>query len=125
MMPRQIMLYNPSPRARDMRKGKLLTLPKQAMSLQEMFRRFIRREPLPQEKPGVFIDGEHDLEKVARMDMVDQQELLDELKADTMSKKAKAESAYAAHVKAEEDKRIAEEVAKQTALQNQSKPVVP
>jgi len=124
-MPRPIMLYNPAPRVPDMYKGKQLTVPKQVMSLQEMFRRFVRREPLPQEKLGVYIEGEHDLEKVARMDMVDQQELLDELKADTMSKKTKAESAYAAHVKSEEDKRIAEEVAKQTALQNQSKPVVP
>jgi len=106
------MLYNPAPRVPEMYKGKLLTLPKQCMSLQEMFRRFVRREPLPQETPGVYIDGEHDLEKIARMDRVDQDELLDQLKINTAERKTKAENAYSAYLKTEEDKRIKEEAEK-------------
>lgn len=70
--------------------GKRLTLPNQCMSLQEMFRRFIRRESLPVEKRGVYIEGEHDLEKLAQLDRVEQDEILDQLKADAEAKKQKA-----------------------------------
>lgn len=87
-------LYPDVARRRKMFEGvKRLTVPGQCMSLAEMFRRFVRREPLPSEKRGMYYEGEFDLEKVAKMDRVEQDEILEELKEKNAGRKAKAEAA--------------------------------
>lgn len=75
---------------------KKLTIPDQAMSLAEMFRRFVRREPLPQEKPAAYVESPYDLEKVAHLDVLEQEEVLAEMKESVSSKKKKLESAQVA-----------------------------
>lgn len=87
-------LYPVVPRVRQEFKGvKRVTLPSQVMSIQEMFRRFVRREPLPLEKKGVYIETDYDLEKISSMDMVERDELLDELREKTKAAEAKAKKA--------------------------------
>jgi len=89
---------------------KRLTLPNQCMSLQEMLRRFVRREPLPVEKKGVYIETEYDLEKLAKEDRVHQDEVIEIMKQDVEVKKAKAEKAKA------------DKAAKEEAIKQQSDP---
>jgi len=117
---KQVTLYPVVPRVRRTFEGvQRVTLPNQCMSLAEMFRRFVRREPLPVEKKGVYIEGEHDLEKLAQLDRVEQDELLDQLKADTASKekraKEKAKEELAKQEKQREAIRLYEESQKQAA----------
>lgn len=99
-------LHKVQPRRRIMSTGKKQVVPNACMSLEEMLRRFVRREQLPVEKQGVYVETDYDLEKVAKMDRVEQDEILQELKVDTAKKKAKAEKAVAE--KAAKDKAIEE-----------------
>lgn len=95
-------------------KGKRVTVPNQCMSLEEMLRRFVRREALPVEKQGVYVESEYDLEKLAKEDRVHQEEVLAEMKRDTESKKKKVEEAKAkkaAEKKEAEDKAKADYIA--------------
>lgn len=71
---------------------KKLTLPDQAMSLQEMFRRFVRREPLPMEKNGTYVESKYDLEKVMHMDIHEKKEVLEEMREDTKVKEGKVKA---------------------------------
>jgi len=77
------------------------------MSLAEMFRRFVRRESLPVEKQGIYVEGEHDLEKVANMDIFERHELLEQLKQDTAAKKKLAQEAIQEHAKKAHEQREA------------------
>lgn len=68
----------------------------QSMSLQEILRRFVRKESLPISKEGVYEDRyDYDLEKLAKEDMTVQQEVLDEMKskASVLEQKVKKEKA--------------------------------
>lgn len=113
---KKAVLYPSVPRVRKTDVGKKRTIPNQAMSLREMLKRFIRREALPVEKKGVYIETPYDLEKIPHMDRTEQEEILTEMKEKTAKAKAKvdkfkkeqAEKALAAEVeklKAEEAKR--------------------
>lgn len=68
-------------RRQDFTGVKRVTIPNQTMSLKEMFKRYVRREPLPVEKQGVYVETDYDLEKVSKMDRVDQEEIYQEMKA--------------------------------------------
>lgn len=58
-------------------------IPNQSMSLQEIIRRFIKREALPQMKDAIYEDRyEYDLEKLSKADRTIQDEVLMDLKAD-------------------------------------------
>lgn len=81
------------------------------MSLREMLNRFVRREPLPVEKEGVYIESEYDLEKIPHMDRTEQDEIHAEMKAKTAAAKSKVDKKK----KEETDALIAAEVAKQKA----------
>lgn len=74
--------------------GKKTFVPMASMSIQEMLRRFVRREALPVEKEAVYIDAGYDLEKVSKMDRVDQQDILDEVR----EKRGRLESDIAAEI---------------------------
>lgn len=86
-------------------------VPDQAMSIAEMFRRFVRREPLPAEKDGVYVESEYDLEKISHMDVIEKQEVLAEMKERTTLKENKMKAAQEKQRKAEEEKLKAAEAA--------------
>jgi hypothetical protein len=81
---------------------KRVTLPNQSMSLQEIVRRFIRKESLPISKDGMYEDRFGDLEKLSRMDIVDQMAKVEELKSQiaafNVREKARADKAEADRV---------------------------
>lgn len=82
-------------------------IPSQSMSLAEILRRFVRREQLPVSKDGMYSTQLGDLEKIAREDIFDQHERSKELKSNIK----KAEK----RMKDANEKRIADEVARQAA----------
>jgi len=59
---------------------KKLVVPKQSMSLREILKRYVRREPLPGTKEGVYEERFGDIEKMAKADIVEQMESVDALK---------------------------------------------
>lgn len=62
--------------------SKKYVVPMQSMSLREILRRFVRKESLPVSHEGTYNDEyDHDLEKLAKEDMVVQEEVLNEVKA--------------------------------------------
>lgn len=97
---RNVILYPAVPRVRRLFVGvKRCTLPNQCMSLAEMLRRYVRREPLPAAKDGVYVETDYDLEKLTKMDRVEQEEVLTEMKQ-TVARKRK--------VVEDEDKKVSE-----------------
>lgn len=56
------------------------TVPRQTLSLREILRRYVRNEPLPGTKGGIYEERFGDLEKMSKMDMVDQMDKVEELK---------------------------------------------
>lgn len=48
---------------------KISVLPSQSMSLQEIIKRFVRKESLPIEKPGVYSENHGDIEKMRYEDI--------------------------------------------------------
>lgn len=52
----------------------LLTKPNESMSLNEIISRFMRGEALPVGQDGEYFEGEEDLEKLKKMDIVDRTE---------------------------------------------------
>lgn len=58
-------------KGQDFSKEEVLTLPNQAMSLQEILERFVRNEPLAIGKDVNFHESEDDIEKLRRLDPVD------------------------------------------------------
>lgn len=57
-----------------------ITVPSQSMSLKDILKRFVRREPVALEKKGVYEERFGDLEKLAHADPVIQQEQVAEWK---------------------------------------------
>lgn len=108
---KKTVLYPVVPRVRQVNIGKKRTLPNQAMSLREMLKRFIRREALPVERKGVYIETEYDLEKIPHLDRTEQDEILTEMKAKT----AKAKEKLDKRQKEDQEKAIAAEIEKQKA----------
>lgn len=64
----------------DFSKSKNVTVPNQSMSLQEIIRRFTRKESLPIEKEGTYEDRFGDLEKLSRQDITVRLERAGEIK---------------------------------------------
>lgn len=106
---------------------KRVTLPNQCMSLQEMLRRFVRREPLPVEKKGIYHESDYDLEKLATADRTEQDEVLEVMKRDVEAKKKKvtdAKEKEAAEKKARDDAAEAD-MRKRIEKQNDPKESIP
>lgn len=66
----------------------IVTVPNQAMSLEEILKRFTRKEQLPIEQKGVYVEGLGDLEKQQYDDIVIRRERAAEYEA--LANKAKA-----------------------------------
>lgn len=77
-------LYSvPSRKAQSFKGVKNVVIPMQSMTLQEILRRFVKRESLPSQKEGVYEDRyDYDLEKLAKADRVEQDEVLSDLKTE-------------------------------------------
>jgi len=54
---------------KDFSKEKIVTLPNQNMSLQDIIKRFLRKESLPIEKEGIYAENLGDLEKMQHEDI--------------------------------------------------------
>lgn len=103
---------------------KSLTIPDQSLSIQEIVRRYVRGVPVDViQREAVYIESDHDLEKLSRMDFAeksdyakamaeDAKELQDELeKRKTRLDEERAKSASDAAVKASEAVKAAAEAA--------------
>jgi len=55
-------------------------VPDQAMSLEEILKRFVRNEPLPVGRQGLYHEGEDDLSKLDDMDPTEKKEYADRLR---------------------------------------------
>jgi len=64
---------------------KRTVIPKQNMSLREIVKRFVRREPLPVSHEGLYEERFGDLEKLAKADIVIQMEEVERIKAQIAS----------------------------------------
>lgn len=71
--------------------GKSKAVPNQSMTLQEIIKRFIKRESLPTEKQGVYVETDYDLEKLSKEDQTIQDEVLEEMKVRTETLKKEVE----------------------------------
>jgi hypothetical protein len=85
-------------KGQDYSKESKLTVPNQAMSLQEILNRFVRNEPLAIGKDVNYHESDDDLEKLARLDPVDKmayiqkmQEVQDKFQAQEESRRLKME----------------------------------
>lgn len=73
-------VFEPRRKSKRPPMGVKLYVPMQSMSIAEMLRRFVRREALPVEHRAVYADVGYDLEKISKMDPVEQDEVLSEVK---------------------------------------------
>lgn len=90
---------------------KRATVPNQSMSLREIIKRFVRREALPVSKEGLYEERFGDIEKMSRLDITEQMEVVNDLK----TRIAKFEAGIEAQNKKEREeakKRYDEEVAR-------------
>lgn len=79
---RKIALYSPRAVVGESFKGQpRLTVPSQSLSLREILRRFVRREPLPTSRDGIYEERFGDIEKIAHMDIVEQLAFAEDLKS--------------------------------------------
>lgn len=79
------------------------TVPKQSLSLREILKRYVRREPLPGTNDGIYEERFGDIEKISKADITVQMEKVDELKA------------MADRIRKREDDRLAKEKADREA----------
>lgn len=102
-------------------------VPDQSMSLAEILRRFIRREELPVEKQGSYVDVGIDLEKIANADITEQMEVVDDIKSDLKKKEAHdkrlQKEAKEAKEKAEKDAASAAQAAQSGPKGQQNDPL--
>lgn len=108
---KKLVLYHKTPyKLRDFRGVERVTVPNQALSLRDIIKRFVRREPLPNTSvEGVYEDRFGDLEKLTKADPVVQQEFAVDLgkKLDAIDKRER-EKISKAKAKAEADARAVE-----------------
>lgn len=85
--------------------GKKRTVPNQSMSLQEIIKRFTRKEALPLEKEVVYEDRFGDLEKLSREDITVRRERARDIKqwADKASKQYEEKQKKAAEEQKKKD----------------------
>lgn len=67
-------------KGQDFSKEKIVVVPNQSMSLQEILRRFVRRESLPISKEGTYDTRFGDLEKMQNLDITEKMEHVAKIK---------------------------------------------
>lgn len=74
-MSKVIRLYPKVPvKGQDFTGAKVVTIPSQSLTLKQILQRFVRGEKLPIEKDGFYSEKHGDVEKLVRMDILDQYE---------------------------------------------------
>lgn len=108
-----IRLYRPVTIKRKSFKGvKKVVVPNQSMTLQQILKRFIKREPLPVEHKGYYEDRyDYDLDKVLHEDPVEKSEIFEDVKANVEAAKQKAEKAQTSAMEKAKAKKKQEEEA--------------
>lgn len=96
----------PSRKGVDYSKEELLTKPNESMSLTEIISRFMRGEALPVGQDGEYFEGEEDLEKLKKMDIVDRTEYKDRMTKIVEQYQKEEEERKAQLLKDERDKFI-------------------
>lgn len=91
---------------------KIITQPNQSMTLQEVIRRFIRKESLPLAHDAVYHEGLGDLEKMQHEDLTEREYRIAELKSVVKSATAKAKADDDAKAKAAADLEFSSRVSK-------------
>lgn len=89
---------------------KVITVPNQSMTLKEIIKRFIRKESLPIDKEGVYVEGLGDLEKMQHEDMTYRDDRIAELKSIVKSGKDKIKLEEEAAAKAAFDDQVSKAV---------------
>lgn len=81
-----------------------MTVPNQTLTLKEILRRYIKKEPLPSMKEGTFHESEYDLEKLSQADLTEQHEVIEELKQKVKRKKKVVDDYQEEQKKKEEER---------------------
>ncbi|AXH74429.1 MAG: hypothetical protein [Microviridae sp.] len=85
---KNVKLYPNVPRVKqDVKSWKKTVVPNQSMTLREILKRFVRKESLPVSTEGSYHEGDYDLEKLAKSDITEQYEVIEELKKKVKRKK--------------------------------------
>lgn len=91
----------------DLSRCKVVTVPNQSMTLMEIIRRFIRKEPLSiLDKDAFYVEGRGDLEKMNKQDLTYLHDRAVAAFADIARKKDKAKAEAEAKAKAEFDAKV-------------------
>lgn len=75
----------------DFKNVKVVTVPNQSMSLREIIQRFTRKESLPIEKDGIYVEGLGDLEKMDKADIQEKREAYERVKSNVSKIKKQIE----------------------------------
>lgn len=67
------------------------TVPNQSMSLREIIQRFTRKESLPIEKEGIYVEGLGDLEKMDKADIQEKREAYERVRSNVSKIKKQLE----------------------------------
>lgn len=94
---------------------KRMTVPRQSMSLREIVARYVRREPIMvNSREGVYEHRFGDLEKMSKLDIFEQHEIIDELKL-KIAQFEEREKARVQKEKEENEKKVSEEFERRVA----------
>lgn len=108
-------LCSPKPaKGQDYRGVKVLTVPNQAMTLEEILTRFVRGEALNIGREVNYYDSDDDLEKVAKGDLTERDEFV-EKQRDIQKRWEKQEKEKAKKVAEEEREKIREQIRQEEA----------
>lgn len=101
---------------------KKVVMPNQSMSLQDIIKRFIRRESLPLEKQAVYEDRMGDLEKIAHEDISVKADMAADLKEKLSKKEKEMKEKEQKEKKEKQEKYDQDVIAKHEAKKASSKP---
>lgn len=108
-------LYRPCVvKGQSFKGAKVHTVPSQSLTLADILKRFVRREPLPVSHDAMYETRFGDLEKIQHEDIVDKRERAEEIRQTISKAKKRMKDAEDARVKAEIE-RQAKEKAEQAA----------
>lgn len=86
-------MYPKVPRVFKELSNEVVVLPNQSMTLADIIKRFVRKESLPVAKEGIYHESEYDLEKVAKADLTERMDVLNEVREKVKRTKKKMDEA--------------------------------
>jgi len=96
---KKLALYSPRPNSpgQSFKGDKRHTVPSQSLSLREILRRYVRRQPLPTSNDVQYDTRFGDIEKMAKLDITEQKEIAKDLRAKIKAFEEGVEKQKAAH----------------------------